>query len=100
MSNGLVWNRIEHGILCATIGKPKDNVIFLLSHLPSNYRRGPFKLLIEVCGGENHHKWGCFDDQDQPVRYYHCEENAKSEAQKIADVFLADRRKHDERRVM
>jgi hypothetical protein len=44
-----------------------------------------------VCGRENHHKWGCFDGQDQPIRYYHHLECAFIESQAIADVLLQDR---------
>lgn len=73
------------------LGSPGDDVAFCLTHQPSCYRRGPYKLLIEVCSGENHHKWGCFDEQDQPVRYFHSEQNAKGEAEAIARVLWKDR---------
>jgi hypothetical protein len=70
-----------------------DGVRFHVELLPTCYRRGPFKLLIEVAG-LNHTQWGCFDDQDQPLRYYHLKENLRSEAREIAKVLLADRLKH------
>lgn len=70
-----------------------DGVRFTLQHLPTCYRRGPYKLLVEVAPGENHEKWGCFDDADQPMRYYHFELNAFEEAQQIAWVLAADREK-------
>lgn len=69
-----------------------DGVSFSLSHMPTCYRRGPYRLLVEVAY-HCHHLWGCFDDQDQPMRWYHHLENAKSEAQAIADVLLSDRKK-------
>lgn len=78
----------------ATLGTwPDDGVRFSIAHQPSNYRRGPFKLLIEMCLGSNHYKWGCFDFQDQPIRYFHKLENLKSEAELIARVLLKDRAK-------
>lgn len=70
-----------------------DGVRFTLSHQPTCYRRGKYRLLVEVAEGPSHLKWGCFDDQDQPMRYYHDEGNAKREADAIAKVLLADRAK-------
>src|SRR5687767_9230988 len=70
---------------------PNDGIRFSLEFRPSCYRRGPWRLLIEVCLDENHHRWGCFDDADQPERYYHYEESAKAEAEAIAIVLLKDR---------
>lgn len=75
----------------AMLGTPDDGVTFTLSHHPTCYRRGPWRLLIEVCGGPNHYKWGCFDEQDQPLRYYHGYSRAKGEALRIAEVLWADR---------
>lgn len=77
----------------AQLGSEDDGVLFSLQHMPTCYRRGPWRLLIEVCGGVSHMKWGCFDDQDQPLRYYHFEESAKREADEIARVLLIDRMK-------
>ena len=68
-----------------------DGVLFSLEYYPSCYRRGPWKLLVEVASGSGHLKWGCFDDQDQPLRWYHSEAAALSEAQAIADVLAKDR---------
>jgi hypothetical protein len=78
----------------ALIGNwPNDGVRFGISYQPTCHRRGPYKLLIEVCGGPNHHKWGCFDEADQPVRYFHKLSNAIDEACQIAKVLLAEREK-------
>lgn len=35
----------------AVLGTRADGVIFTLVFQPTCYRRGPYKLLIEVCGG-------------------------------------------------
>ena len=68
-----------------------DGVRFTLEHYGTCYRRGPWKLMIEVAEGEHHEKWGCFDFQDQPVRFYHKESVARSEAEAIAQVLQIDR---------
>lgn len=70
-----------------------DGVRFSLEYYSSCYRRGQWKLSVEVSGGVDHFKWGCFDDQDQPIRWYHREESARTEAEAIAAVLLADRAK-------
>lgn len=70
-----------------------DGVRFSLVCYPSCYRRGAWRLLVEVAEGSRHHLWGCFDDQDQPMRYFHSEECARREAQAIANVLLMDRGK-------
>jgi hypothetical protein len=90
----LSW-KVEGRSQEATIGKFEegDGVRFTLSYYPTCYRRGPFRLLVEVAGGVNHLKWGCFDDQDQPMRWYHLEASAKTEANEIAQVLLNDRSK-------
>lgn len=72
-----------------------DGVRFSLSHQPGCYRRGPWRLLVEVAYGPGHLLWGCFDEQDQPQRYYHSRENALSEAEAIAEVLSADRRSRE-----
>ncbi len=79
----------------ATIGDfdGGDGVRFSLEYRSTCYRRGPWRLLVEVARGPNHTKWGCFDEADQPERYYHNEECARREAQSIADVLVADRGK-------
>jgi len=50
--------------------------------------------LVEVAHGPDHIRWGCFDDADQPHRYYHKKANAIDEAQSIADVLVRDRIKY------
>jgi hypothetical protein len=77
----------------AQLGTKADGVFFSLVFYPSCHRRGRFRLIIEVCGGFNHHKWGCFDDADQPIRNFHKLENAKSEAEEIAKVLWVERRR-------
>jgi len=71
-----------------------DGARFHLEHQPSCYRRGPHKLILEIASGKRHHWWGCFDDADAPLRWYHDVAVAQSEAQRIADVLWADRIKH------
>ena len=68
-----------------------DGVRFCLGHYPTCYRRGPWRLLVEVAPGPKHLAWGCFDEQDQPMRWYHLEESARREAKAIADVLVRDR---------
>lgn len=63
-------------------------VRFSLVHYRTCHRRGPWRLLIEVAGGPFHDRWGCFDEQDQPMRWYHNETCALQEAQSIATVLL------------
>lgn len=75
----------------AQLGEPSDGVLFYLTYHPTCYRRGPWRLLIEVCSGVNHRSWGYFDESDQPMRYYHDKQNAIREAQEIANVLWADR---------
>lgn len=88
----LEWKKVD-GYQEATVGDPDagDGVRFYLEHRATCYRRGPYRLLIEVAHGWAHHKWGCFDAADQPERNYHKESNAKDEAQAIADVLRRDR---------
>jgi len=75
----------------ATIGTDDDGVTFRFQHVPTCYRRGPWRLHVEVHGGPGHHKWGCFDDQDQPTRHYHLKESLLTEADAIARVLITDR---------
>lgn len=92
----LVWSKPdEHKTMEAWLGTPEDGVRFTISFYGTCYRRGPWKLLVEVAGGEHHHKWGCFDEQDQPVRWYHQPLCAESEAECIAKVLKSDRMQHD-----
>jgi hypothetical protein len=65
-----------------------DGVRFSVMHMATCYRRGPWRLLIEI--EDQHRTWGCFDDQDEPTRYYHSLDRLKAEAQAIADVLVAD----------
>jgi len=80
---GLSWDE-------AILSNPDDTdgVRITLQHHPSCHRRGPHKLLIEVLGTPYHHNWGCFDDQDQPARWYHDVKNARSEALLLAQMLL------------
>jgi hypothetical protein len=91
MNNVLNWKEID-GYQEAVLGSwPEDGVRFSLERYPSCYRRGRHRLLIEVCGGPKHYAWGCLDESDQPMRHYHSEDNAKSEANLIARVLWEDR---------
>lgn len=85
----LIWQDTQFGPE-AQIGdfEAGDGVRFSVSHMPTCYRRGPWRLLIEVAGSPR--KWGCFDDQDQPMRWYHSLERLKAEAQAIAEVLEVD----------
>lgn len=79
----------------ASVGTPEENdgVRFTLHHQPTCYRRGPYCLRIDASAS-----WGCFDVQDQPVRYYHDLDRAFAEAAAIAGVLAVDRYKDDWRR--
>lgn len=94
MSTPLDW-RAQGSYLEAVLLDPGNlsgvGVTFTLTCMPTCYRRGPWCLRIEVALGPAHFQWGCFDDQDQPTRYYHDKSCALSEAQAIADVLIADR---------
>lgn len=70
-----------------------DGVRFSLSMLPTCYRRGRHLLLIELA--DRDHKWGGFDEQDQPMRYYHDLQHALGEAELIAEVLQKDRLKNE-----
>jgi hypothetical protein len=65
-----------------------DGVRFSIEYMPTCYRRGPWKLLVEV--EDSFRTWGCFDYQDQPTRYYHDLDRLKAEAQAISDILLVD----------
>lgn len=91
----LAWKRYEQGlgasdeaVLLNPDGSP--GVRFSLEHYPTCYRRGPWKLLIEVLDGPHHLAWGCFDAQDQPMRWFHSRNNALAEAEIIATVLTMD----------
>lgn len=71
-----------------------DGVMFTLEMYPTCYRRGSFKLVIDIAQGPMHEAWGCFDGQDQPMRYYHKQSNAIDEAECIARVLMDGRIKH------
>jgi hypothetical protein len=85
---GLPWTAI--------LGHPElgDGVVFSMVYMPTCYRRGPYRLLVEITAGRGDHRWGCFDGQDQPMRWYHALHNAISEANLIAQVLLCDRLRH------
>jgi hypothetical protein len=72
-----------------------DGVRFSLMYQETCYRRGRWKLLIEVAHSPKHYLWGCLDEADQPERHYHNKECATQEAQSIADVLLRDRLSRD-----
>lgn len=65
-------------------------VRFSIVYQPTCYRRGQYKLLIEIMDGPYQFAWGRFDNQDQPLRYYHSDSHALAEAQMIADVLQID----------
>lgn len=75
----------------AQLGTAEDGATFRLEYYGTCYRRGRWRLMIEVHEGEHHHDWGCFDAADQPLRYFHDPSNALTEAEAIAAVLLADR---------
>lgn len=85
----LEWHDTPYGPE-ATLGDfaGDDGVRFSIMHLPTCYRRGPWRLLVEV--EDRNRTWGCFDDQDQPMRWYHSLGRLKEEAQAIADVLVTD----------
>ncbi len=91
----LDWKDTPHGSE-AILGNfdDDDGARFSIMHLATCYRRGPWRLLIEI--EDRNRTWGCFDEQDQPMRYYHSLERLKDEAQAIADVLVAD---HDRKAV-
>src|SRR5215469_8915527 len=89
------WRSAEHpNFYEAMLGdfNGGDGVRFSLEYRPTCHRRGPWKLLVEICGGPNPIKWGCFDDADQPERNYHILGCALQEADAIAKVFEAGRK--------
>ena len=90
----LFWNHLMGTCQEALLGQGQDCVLFSLTHYPTCYRRGPWRLLVEVTPHQPwHHFWGCFDDADQPERHYHSEERARAEAEAIALVLARDRLK-------
>lgn len=72
----------------AWIGSRDDGVRFTIEHRPTCRRRGEWRLLVEVIGGS--HRWGCFDEQDQPTRYYFSEAVARLEADRIAAALFKE----------
>lgn len=91
VATAIVWKDNPDGGQVAQLGLPDDGVTFYLTYHPTCHRRGPHRLFIDVCGGVNHHKWGCFDADDQPTRHYHLRLHAHLEAIAIAKVLLAER---------
>lgn len=89
----LTWTQTNNRNWDATLGVPGDDVLFTISHYPTCYRRGPYRLIIGITAGIRHHAWGCFDGADQPMRYYHKLQNAMDEAEMIARVLIDDRNK-------
>ncbi len=85
----LLWEDKPYGADAVMGGhKNRDGVRFTIEYVPTCYRRGQYKLLIEICGPLE--EWGCFDDQDQPMRYFHSVERLKGEADDIALVLAKD----------
>jgi hypothetical protein len=84
---------VAERVMEATVGdfERGDGVRFTLDHRPTCYRRGTWHLLIEVASGPHYHAWGCFDEQDQPSRWYHDQHTAQEEARRIAAVLVRDR---------
>ncbi len=87
----LEWKQCEYHEEAKLGSEELGFVTFSLSYHPSCHRRGPWRLFVEVDSGPHHYAYGCFDDQDQPMRYFHKEANARDEAEMIADVLLAER---------
>jgi hypothetical protein len=90
---GLHWNKLSSSgdYQEAILGTQRDGAYFTLLHMPTCYRRGPYRLLVSIFPGDHHHAWGCFDADDQPMRWYHSRETALAEAEAIARVLWADR---------
>jgi hypothetical protein len=65
-----------------------DGVRFSMMWMPTCNLRGPWRLLIEIRNANQ--TWAYFDDEDQPMRWYHSKERAMAEAQAIADVLAKD----------
>ena len=87
---GAAYHEAVLGDFYGKKGEP-DGVRFYWVFQATCYRRGQHLLLIDICGGTNHIKWGCFDAQDQPTRYYHRPEALIMEAQALATVLWKDR---------
>lgn len=75
----------------AFLGVPGDSVMFSITYYGTCYRRGRYRLMIEVTHGPKHHDWGCLDSADQPMRNYHSLWNAVEEAELVAAVLEKDR---------
>jgi hypothetical protein len=90
MGTFLPWRQASTSWYEAYLPNPDgtQGVRFSLSIHPTCYRRGMYRLLIEVFGGKYHHDWGCFDDADQPARNYHNHFVALVEADSIARILL------------
>jgi len=97
-ANGLChilrWSKYDDTTIEGRLGGPAagDGVLFTLTEYPSCQRRGPLRLLIEVALGPGHHNWGCFDEQDEPQRWYHDFGRAVQEAEAIAVVMEREHR--------
>jgi len=90
----LEWKDEPKKNFSAVLGNSEDGVVFAISSYPTCYRRGKWRLLITVYDGPHHHDWGCFDEADQPQRWYHDLNTAFAEAERIAKVLYEDRLKH------
>lgn len=87
----LKWVDVERTCMEACLMNPDGTmgVRFSMQYLPTCHRRGQHRLLVEVLPTRYHNAWGCFDDQDQPMRYYHLKENGLSEANELAVVLTS-----------
>ena len=80
----LSWTDIG-GYCEAGISNSSGGARFTITYHATCNRRGPWRLLIEVSKS-----WGCFDEADEPQRYYHSLKRALGEAQDIADAIVPD----------
>lgn len=89
----LDWEKIGNSAMVSHLGDfpGGDGVRFVSQFFPTCHRRGKWRLTVEVAGGPGHELWGCFDDQDQPVRNYHSPETMFLEAEAIAEVLWQER---------
>jgi len=58
----------NHRNWVSSIGEPMDGLTISLLEYSTCYRRGTWRLYLSVNAGPGYHLWGCFDEQDQPMR--------------------------------
>lgn len=95
MSERLVWGETDFGAE-ATLGDFASGgwVRFSLRFLATCHRRGQWRLLVEMSGSPA--AWGCFDESDQPMRYYHDRGRAMAEAEAIASMLIREREQREQ----